>query len=285
MTDRLTKLQLQRRPLVMGVLNLTPDSFSDGGRFDTRSRALRRIEEMAAQGAAIIDIGGESTRPGSEPVPAAEEIRRVQPVFDEAVKAFPDLLFSADTMKADVAKAALDAGAHIVNDVSGLQRDPEKARLAAEYGAALVIMHAQGVPKTMQQNPQYEDVVAEVRQFLETQAAFAAQAGVKYIITDPGIGFGKTTEHNLALFAGLPELTRLPYPLLMGASRKSLIGHLLDARPVDGRLAGTLALHYHALMAGAGIIRVHDVQEASDSIRIFTAIRDVSPGPYSTEPA
>lgn len=285
MTDRLTKQQLQRRPLVMGVLNVTPDSFSDGGRFETLNRAMKRIEEMAAQGAEIIDIGGESTRPGSDPVPADEEIRRTQPVFAQAVKAFPELLFSADTMKAEVAKAALDAGAQIVNDVSGLQRDPEKARLAAAYGAALVIMHAQGIPKTMQLNPQYEDVLSEVRQFLEAQAAFAAQAGVQHIIIDPGIGFGKKLEHNLALFAGLPELTHLPYPLLMGASRKSMIGQLLENRPVDGRLAGTLALHYHALIAGAGIIRVHDVQEASDSIRIFTAIRDITPGPYSTEPA
>lgn len=269
----------------MGVLNVTPDSFSDGGRFETLTTALRRIEEMAAQGAEIIDIGGESTRPGSDPVPAEEEIRRVQPVFEKAVKAFPELLFSADTMKAEVAKAALDAGAHIINDVSGLQRDPQKAQLAAEYGAALVIMHAQGIPKTMQLNPQYDDVLTEVQHFLAVQAELAQKAGVKHIIIDPGIGFGKRLEHNLGLFAGLHRLTTSAYPVLVGASRKSMIGQLLQERPVEGRLAGTIALHYHALMAGAGIIRVHDVQEASDSIRIFTAIRDTNKGTYSTEPA
>ncbi|MCC5934113.1 MAG: dihydropteroate synthase [Balneolales bacterium] len=260
----------------MGVLNVTPDSFSDGGRFESITSALKRIEEMAAQGAEIIDIGGESTRPGSEPVHAEEEIRRVQPVFEQAVKAFPELLFSADTMKAEVAKAALDAGAHIINDVSGLQRDPQKAKLAAEYGAALVIMHAQGIPKTMQRNPQYDDVLAEVQQFLAVQAELAHKAGVKHIIIDPGIGFGKRLEHNLRLFGGLHRLAEAAYPVLVGASRKSMIGELLQQRPVEGRLAGTIALHYHALMAGTGIIRVHDVQEASDSIRIFTAVRDYS---------
>jgi len=263
----------------MGVLNVTPDSFSDGGKFNSQKKAMMRIEEMAKQGAAIIDIGGESTRPGSDPVSAEDEIARVEPVFREAVRVFPELLFSADTMKTDVAKAALDAGAQIINDVSGLQRDPEKASLAAQFNASLVIMHAQGVPKTMQQNPVYDDVVAEVKQFLINQSELAIRLGVKEIIIDPGIGFGKTLEHNLALFAGLKELVNLPYPLLMGASRKSMIGALLDGRAAEGRLAGTIALHYHSLMMGAKIIRVHDVQEASDSIRIFSAVHGAGPSP------
>lgn len=266
-------------PCVMGVLNVTPDSFSDGGKFNSHKKAMMRIEEMAKQGAAIIDIGGESTRPGSDPVSAEDEIARVEPVFREAVRVFPELLFSADTMKTKVAKAALDAGAQIINDVSGLQRDPEKASLAAQFNASLVIMHAQGVPKTMQQNPVYDDVVAEVKQFLTNQSELAIRLGVKKIIIDPGIGFGKTLEHNLALFAGLKELANLPYPLLMGASRKSMIGALLDGRAAEGRLAGTIALHYHSLMMGTKIIRVHDVQEASDSIRIFSAIHGAGNSP------
>ena len=260
------------KPCVMGVLNVTPDSFSDGGEYTSLPGAMRRIEQMQREGALIVDIGGESTRPGSDPVDAAEEMARTVPVFREAVKQFPDLLFSVDTMKNEVAKAALDAGAHIINDVSGLQKDPEKASLAAQYNASLVIMHAQGVPKTMQQNPTYTNVVEEVKVFLLKQSELASEMGVKSIIVDPGIGFGKKLAHNLALFRGLQELTSLPYPLLMGASRKSMIGMLLDGRETDGRLAGTIALHYHALMYGAQIIRVHDVQEASDSIRIFTAI-------------
>jgi len=264
-------------PAIMGVLNVTPDSFSDGGHYAELAKALHRIEEMAVQGAHIIDIGGESTRPGSEAVEEKEEIARVIPVFREAVKRFPELLFSVDTMKAGVARAALDAGVRIINDVSGLQKDPEKAGLAAEYGASLVIMHAQGVPKTMQQNPQYSDVVGEVKSFLIQQAALAEEMGVTDIIIDPGIGFGKTLQHNLALFAGLQELTALPYPLLMGASRKSMIASILDGRGVEGRLAATIALHYHSLMLGASWIRVHDVQEASDSIRIFNSIRGASP--------
>ncbi len=259
-------------PLVMGILNMTPDSFSDGGKFTSVGQGLSRIEHMIRQGADIIDVGGESTRPGSDPVSAEEEISRVVPVLREAVKAFPDTLFSCDTMKAEVAKAALDAGVQIINDVSGLQHDPEKASLAAEYGAALVIMHSQGKPKTMQQNPVYANVVPEICAFLQKQSAFAESCGVKEIMIDPGIGFGKTTEHNLAIFRGIESFSKLSRPVLIGVSRKSVIGKLLDDRPVEGRLAGTIALHYDALLKGASALRVHDVQEASDSIRIFQSI-------------
>lgn len=264
----------------MGVLNVTPDSFSDGGLYQNPSNALQRIEEMLNEGAQLIDVGGESTRPGSDAVPAEEERRRVEPVIREAVKRFPDAFFSIDSMKASVVRAALDAGAQIVNDVSGLQHDPEKADYAAEYGAALIIMHAQGTPKTMQQNPQYDDIIGEISRFLQSQAAAAVQRGVgkERIIIDPGIGFGKTLEHNLMLFKHLDAITRLGYPVLMGASRKSMIGKLLDGRSVenDGRLAGTLALHYDALTKGAAILRVHDVEQACDSIRIFKAIQKPS---------
>lgn len=265
------------KPLVMGVLNVTPDSFSDGGLYQDPSNALQRIEEMLDEGADIIDVGGESTRPGSDAVPAEEERRRVEPVIRLAAQRFPEAYFSIDSMKASVVRPALDAGAHIVNDVSGLQQDPEKADYAAEFGASLIIMHAQGTPKTMQQNPQYDDIIAEISAFLKSQAGLAVERGMsrERIILDPGIGFGKTLKHNLMLFKHLDAITRLGYPVLMGASRKSMIAKLLDGRGVenDGRLAGTLALHYDALCKGAAIIRVHDVQQATDSIRIFKAVQ------------
>lgn len=261
------------KPKVMGVLNVTPDSFSDGGLYNRTDTALRRIEEMEKQGADIIDIGGESTRPGSDPVSADEEINRTVPVIKVAVKKYPELFFSIDTTKYEAAKAALDAGAHVVNDVSGLRHHPEKARLCAEFDAALVIMHSIKKPKTMQDNPVYTDVVSEVKGFLEKQAELAKEMGADKIILDPGIGFGKTTVHNLQLLAYLTKICEVGYPVLVGASRKSMIGSILDNRPVEGRLAGTLAVHYHALMAGAKIIRVHDVEEAADSIKIFNEIQ------------
>jgi dihydropteroate synthase len=266
------------KPLVMGVLNVTPDSFSDGGLYQDPAHALQRIEEMLDEGADIIDVGGESTRPGSDAVPAEEERRRVEPVIRLAAQRFPEAYFSIDSMKAFVVRAALDAGAHIVNDVSGLQHDPEKADHVAEFDAGLIIMHAQGTPKVMQQNPHYDDIIAEISTFLNSQAGLAVERGVsrERIILDPGIGFGKTLKHNLMLFKHLDAITRLGYPVLMGASRKSMIGKLLDGRGVenDGRLAGTLALHYDALCKGAAIIRVHDVRQASDSIRIFGAVQN-----------
>ncbi len=258
---------------VMGVLNVTPDSFSDGGLYNNPDFALKHIEKMVKEGASIIDVGGESTRPGSDPVKAEEEIRRIEPVIKAGVKRFPEIQFSIDTMKAEVAKAALSCGATMVNDVSGLRFDPEKAKLCAEYDANLVIMHSKEMPKTMQDNPQYDDVLQEVAGFLKTQCSFAKEQGVKKIYTDPGIGFGKTLDHNLKLLAGLEDIVELGYPVLVGVSRKSMIGKLLNDRPVDGRLAGTIALHYHAMMKGASIIRVHDVREAVDSVRILQALQ------------
>ena len=262
-------------PCVMGILNVTPDSFSDGGEFTTLDAALKRIAEMIEEGSDIIDIGGESTRPGSEPVTVVEELERTTPVIRAALDLYPDLIISIDTTKYDVAKSALEAGAAIINDVSGLQKEPRFARLAAEHKAGLVIMHSQGSPKTMQQNPTYEDVVADVRSFLKRQANFAITEGVaaEQLVIDPGFGFGKTLEHNLKLTANLHRLTSLELPILMGASRKSSIGDILEGRPKDDRLTGTVCLHYDCLMQGASILRVHDVRDASDSVKLYTAIQ------------
>lgn len=261
-------------PVVMGILNTTPDSFSDGGKFNTEESALNRIGEMARQGADIIDVGGESTRPGSEPVSVEEELSRTIPVLKRAVNAHPNLLFSIDTTKYEVAKQALDAGAHIINDVSGLKKEPRFADLCASTGAAYICMHSQGDPKTMQKNPSYENVVDDVLNELMKAKVELHEKGVDNLIVDPGIGFGKTTEHNLRLITNLPHLLQLGCPILVGASRKSLIGKLLNDRPTEGRLAGTIALHYHCLMQGATILRVHDVQEAADSVKIFNALQN-----------
>lgn len=263
-------------PAVMGVLNLTPDSFSDGGMFVNPSSALDRIYLMLKEGATIIDIGGESTRPGAEPVSEEEELNRVIPVLKQAVRYFGDAQYSIDTTKYEVAKQALDAGARIVNDVSGLTKEPALAELCASYDATYVLMHAQGDPKSMQADPRYDNVVTDLMGFFEEKTAILKEKGVKKIILDPGIGFGKTLEHNLDILSHLNAFKKPGYPVLVGASRKSMIGAILDGRPVEGRLAGTIATHYHALTQGADILRVHDVQEAVDSIRIFNAIRNVN---------
>lgn len=259
-------------PKVMGILNVTPDSFSDGGEFNHKQTALQRIEEMILQGAEIVDIGGESTRPGSDPVSVDEEASRVLPVLKVAIERFQDTLFSVDTTKYDVARSALEAGAHIINDVSGLQKEPRFAELCAEFNAGYVLMHSQGDPKTMQNNPEYRDVISDITGFLGRQIEFLEKKGVVSVFVDPGIGFGKTLQHNLKIISGLHKFTKFGYPVLMGASRKSMIGKILEDRPADGRLAGTLAVHYHSLLNGAKILRVHDVQEASDSIQVFNAI-------------
>ena len=260
-------------PQIMGIVNATPDSFSDGGRFTELSRARDHIYLMKKSGASIIDIGGESTRPGSDSVSEKEELSRVMPVIEGGLSNFPELLYSIDTTKYEVAKQALKAGARIINDVSGLQKEPRMAELAAEYQAAYIIMHSQGDPKTMQQNPVYEDVVDDVYSFFERQIKFAQSLGVEEIVIDPGIGFGKTLVHNLKLLAHLDKFTKIGFPVLVGASRKSMIGKILDERPVEDRLTGTIAIHYDALIKGASILRVHDVREASDSVRIFSAIQ------------
>lgn len=257
----------------MGILNTTPDSFSDGGKYLDVDRALDRIYIMIKQGAEIIDIGGESTRPGSEPVSVKEEMDRVIPVIEKAVPIFKGTEFSIDTTKFEVAKAALENGVQILNDVSGLQKEPKFADLCAEFDAKYILMHSQGDPKTMQKDPQYDDVVKDIFSFFEDKLEILRTKGVREIILDPGIGFGKTLRHNLKLIEGLEVFKKFDLPILIGASRKSMIGTILNGRPTDGRITGTVALHYHSLMKGANILRVHDVEEASDSIRIFNAIQ------------
>ena len=264
----------KERPSIMGVLNATPDSFSDGGQFNLVSAALHRIDEMIAQGASIIDIGGESTRPYAPAVAESEEIRRVIPILQNAVPRFSDqVLFSIDTTKYGVAEQALDAGALIINDVSGLQKSPAMAGLAASFNAAYILMHAQGSPQDMQDNPSYTHAVTDIVDFLVQQSVLLQREGVEHIIVDPGIGFGKSLDHNLQIIAGLDKVVEIGFPVLLGASRKSMFGQLLDDREVEGRLAGTLAAHYHGLMQGVRILRVHDVQEASDSVRVFEALQ------------
>ena len=261
-----------QKTLIMGILNATPDSFSDGGKFQTLELAVARGLQMAAEGADIIDIGGESTRPGAQPVSAEEEIRRTIPLIAELQKQ-PRCLISIDTRKADVARAAVAAGADIINDVSALA-DPGMAAVAAETGAGLVLMHMLGTPETMQNNPQYADVVSDVRNFLEERIAFAVARGValEQITLDPGIGFGKADEHNLALLKGIPVLTALGRPVLIGASRKGFIGRMLGGKP-DERLAGSLAVAGFAVLRGAHILRVHDVKESCDAARLVDKLR------------
>ncbi len=260
-------------PAVMGILNVTPDSFFDGGQIAGVDQALARIGQMVADGADIIDVGGESTRPGSDPVSVEEELRRVAPLLREAIPAFPEVLFSVDTTRYAVALEAIKAGVHILNDVSGLQKEPRFVDLCADFGTALVIMHSKGDPKTMQKNPTYEDVIAEVVAFLDRQVSAARRGGVDSLIVDPGIGFGKTLEHNVELLSQLQVFQRWGAPILVGVSRKSMIGSLLGGREPEGRLAGTIAVHYDALIRGAKILRVHDIREAKDSVLVYTALR------------
>jgi dihydropteroate synthase len=260
-------------PVIMGILNSTPDSFYDGGKYVDLTSALARISKMCEEGAAIIDIGGESTRPGSDPVSEEEELRRVIPLLEKAVPEFPGVLFSIDTTRYRVALEAIRTGVHFLNDVSGLQKEPRFADLCAEFGTALIVMHAKGEPKSMQHNPEYEDVLAEIVAFLDQKVTLLRRLGVESIVVDPGIGFGKTLEHNVTLLRQLQVFNRWETPVLIGVSRKSMIGDLLGGRDREGRLAGTIAAHYDAMVRGAKIIRVHDIQEAKDAILVYNALR------------
>ncbi len=260
------------RPRIMGILNVTPDSFSDGGRFDRLDAALRHAEAMCAAGADIIDIGGESTRPGAAPVSEAEELERVIPVI-EAIRRDLEVPISIDTSKPAVMRAAVAAGATLINDVNAL-RAPGALEAAVEAGVPVCLMHMQGEPRTMQQAPHYDDVVAEVRDFLLARAEACVAAGIPRhaILLDPGFGFGKTLAHNLALLRELPALTATGYPVLVGISRKSMLGRL-TGREVDQRLAAGLAAAVLALEGGARILRVHDVPETRDALRVWEAVR------------
>ena len=259
-------------PVVMGVLNITPDSFSDGGRFADTAAALQHALRMVEEGAALIDIGGESTRPGAQAVDAEEEIRRVVPVIERLAARAP-VPISIDTSKPAVMTAAVRAGATLINDVRAL-REPGALEAAAGSGAAICLMHMQGEPRTMQADPRYGDVVAEVRDFLSERAEACRAAGVAQdrLVIDPGIGFGKRLEHNLALLAGLPALVALGWPVLVGVSRKSMLGALLG-RAVDERVAGGVAMATAAVLSGASIVRTHDVAPTVDAIKVAEALR------------
>ena len=262
-------------PVVMGVLNVTPDSFSDGGRFVDVETAVAHAGQMTDDGAAIIDVGAESTRPGSRPVPDAEQVRRAAPVIERIRRLHPHVCISIDTQSAAVARAALDAGADWINDISALRADPAMADLAATTGAPVVLMHMQGTPQTMQDNPTYDDVVGEVAAFLDRQVSVAKSAGIhpERIVIDPGIGFGKTTEHNLQILARLREIVAIGPAVLIGASRKSFIGKTLGIDAPQDRLAGSLACAAVAVMAGARIIRAHDVRETAHAARMCHRIK------------
>lgn len=256
----------------MGILNLTPDSFSDGGRFLARDAALRHAEEMLAQGAAIIDIGGESTRPGAHPVSIGQELDRVLPVV-EALAGEIGAPISVDTFKPEVMREAVAAGAGMINDILALQA-PGALQAAAEAAVPVCLMHMQGEPRTMQTDPHYGDVVAEVLQFLTERRDACLAAGIRRdrIVLDPGFGFGKTLEHNLALLRHLDQFPALDAPILVGISRKSMIGTLLGGAPVDQRVQGSVAAAVVAVMRGAAIIRTHDVRETVDALKVAAAV-------------
>ena len=258
-------------PKLMGVVNVTPDSFSDGGLYLDPGAAITHGEELVRDGAEILDVGGESTRPGAEAVSAEEELARVEPVVSEL--AGGGAAVSIDTSKSSVAEAALDAGATIVNDVTALRGDPEIAAMCADRGAGLVLMHMRGDPRTMQENPLYEDVVDEVKAFLaeRMEAALAAGVDEERVWLDPGIGFGKTLEHNLELLARLGELRDLGRPLVVGTSRKSFIGKV-DGSPASERLGGTIASSVFAAAEGADVLRIHDVAEMRQAMTVAAAI-------------
>jgi len=264
------------RTLVMGILNVTPDSFSDGGRFFSFDRAIAQAEQMIAEGADIIDVGGESTRPGSEFVSEAEELRRVIPVI-ERLASNVSVPISIDTTKAAVARAALDAGAEIVNDISGLRFEPELANEVANASAGLVLMHSRGTPKDMQQLPPAEDILDEIVSGLHESVAVALEHGVtpESIAIDPGIGFGKTVLQNLEIVANLDHLAAefADFPIMIGTSRKSFIGKLLNGAPADQRLYGTIATTVVAVQNGAHIVRVHDVKAAVEAVKLADALR------------
>jgi dihydropteroate synthase len=267
-------LPLSNRPLVMGILNVTPDSFSDGGVHFEHRKALHAALEMVADGAAVIDIGGESTRPGAEPVEAAVEIERVVPVIEQ-LRRRSDVPISIDTMKAEVAEAALAAGADMINDVGALQRDRHMAAVAADSGVPVVLMHMRGEPRTMQQHIHYDDLVPDVIRELTQFRDDAVAAGVAadQLLVDPGIGFGKTAEHNLELLARCGELADIA-PVVIGASRKAFIGHLTGRGSGSPRAIGSLAAVAAAMDGGAAMVRVHDVAETVDFLKVLMAIRE-----------
>jgi dihydropteroate synthase len=263
----------------MGVVNVTPDSFSDGGRYLEPGQALSQGVELVREGASIVDVGGESTRPGSDPVSATEELRRVLPVV-QALAGTVGVPVSIDTTKAEVARSCLAAGAQIVNDVTALRGDPEMVEVLADTGCPVCLMHMLGQPKTMQDDPHYDDVVDDVLRFLEERLAFAVSHGVReeQVLIDPGIGFGKTIEHNLTLLRHLDRFVGLGRPVVLGASRKRFLGAILGADP-GGRVVGTIATTVIGLLAGAQVFRVHDVRPNFEALRVGLAVLDGATAP------
>jgi dihydropteroate synthase len=273
--DKLIRMyrEMEHRTLIMGILNVTPDSFSDGGLNYDADAAVTHAIQMLEDGADIIDVGGESTRPGAELVPVEEEIRRVVPVIERISKE-TDAVISIDTYKAKTAEAVLDAGASIVNDISALTFDPDMRRVVAEHKVPAIIMHIKGTPKDMQSNPAYDDLIEEVKAFLQQRIDEAANAGIdpRMLILDPGIGFGKTINHNLEIMRRLKEFQSFRMPILMGTSRKSTIGKVLGGLPPEERLEGTAATVAVSIMNGANIVRVHDVKQMARVAKMTDAI-------------
>ena len=273
-TDRL--LTIEHRPLVMGIVNVTPDSFADGGKYFGVDAAVTKGLELIQEGADILDIGGESTRPGAAAVPWEEELRRVVPAVAGLARQ-TKVPLSVDTSKAEVARASLAAGAHIINDVTALAGDPNMGEVVRHSKAGLILMHMKGTPATMQLDPRYDDVVAEIGRFFEDRLRQAAEAGIsaERTVLDPGIGFGKTSDHNLEILARLGDFQRFGRPICLGVSRKGFVGRLLNNRPSERRLAGSLAALCYAMSHRAvQIVRVHDVEQSRDAVNIIASIQE-----------
>ena len=266
------KFDLISDTLVMGIINVTPDSFFDGGKYNHKDQAVKRISEMIADGADIIDIGGLSSRPGSKPISLEEELKRTIPVVRSVSNNF-DTLISIDTYRSEIALEAISAGAHMVNDISAFTMDNNMAGVVADKGVSVTLMHMQGKPEDMQKNPQYENVIDEIYEYLDGKASAAIDAGISpdKIVLDPGIGFGKTLAHNLSILNKISEFRYMKYPIMIGASRKSFIGDILDL-PVEDRLEGSLAAAVWSVINGANILRVHDVAETVRSVKIARSI-------------
>jgi len=267
-------LDFSRKTYVMGILNVTPDSFSDGSIYFDKAKAVDHALRMADDGADIIDIGGESTRPGSETVPLEEELRRTIPVIEEISKKI-NIPISIDTYKSEVALRALESGASIVNDISGMRFDPEMPKVIAKYKVPVVLMHIKGRPKNMQKNPVYDALIPEIMDYFRISIRLANKFGIpeNMIIIDPGIGFGKTAEHNLEIINNLSQFASLKKPILIGASRKAFIGKILGDAPAEERLEGTAAVVAISIINGANIVRVHDVKEMAKVVKVADAIK------------